>query len=595
MSSIPRCAWTAALAMCAATSWSTMALASDDTSDGQIGSVADGWPIVLDAGSQSMTLEVPPCPPDACPAPGYQVAVKLWMRTVAAPGVTGYQAFVDYDSTKLLYEPTLSTYGTGNCGVQSANDFPLELIPLGLANWAPNKLQFAANVALAFPQVPIVGDSQLVTIVFTVLGAPFCDTTSLGFGTGPGGFLSELSLNGVPLVGTRLVGTGLFTLDTVAPTVFCPPDITTYSELNRTLAGDTDCTVAHAGVGCSDVGCTAIVCTMDPYCCNTLWDGICAIEAVSFCPPDFGPCGGSIVSFNVTATDTCDPMPTIQCTTGGFPISSPTHFPVGITAITCTATDDCGNVSAPCGFLVTVTPENLVSVSITLPTVDPFQCAVFNRCIHFQTNMCAAVADVTLPFTPQACFGANYATFVGDILIPCGTWTSLCAKDRQHTKWDTATLLRTGTTYSASPITLLPGDDDNDGDVDINDVTWLVFQFGGPAKAPTCFPIFPADRDADFGNSGFVGIQDYSAMTPQFLTVSSCACALPELGEPEEFVKDRTWLSIDEIDPAIAADVDLNGDGIFDHTDVRIFEMRNGLPTTLSSKMRAHPNHEPGH
>ena len=44
-----------------------------------------------------------------------------------------------------------------------------------------------------------------------------------------------------------------------------------------------DCCTSHNGVGCEDLGVTKCVCAMDPYCCNTQWDGICASEAQNDC------------------------------------------------------------------------------------------------------------------------------------------------------------------------------------------------------------------------------------------------------------------------------------------------------------------------
>ncbi|MFO0873019.1 MAG: hypothetical protein U0575_03490 [Phycisphaerales bacterium] len=44
-----------------------------------------------------------------------------------------------------------------------------------------------------------------------------------------------------------------------------------------------DCCVGHAGVGCDDPPCQAIVCAIDPFCCDTLWDGVCADEAALVC------------------------------------------------------------------------------------------------------------------------------------------------------------------------------------------------------------------------------------------------------------------------------------------------------------------------
>ncbi|MHB8993659.1 MAG: HYR domain-containing protein [Armatimonadota bacterium] len=71
--------------------------------------------------------------------------------------------------------------------------------------------------------------------------------------------------------------------------------------------------------------------------------------------------GGTVVKFEVTAEDICDATPEVV----SVPPSG-TEFPLGITTVTCTATDDSGNVSTET-FDVTVedtTPPNLrVSVS----------------------------------------------------------------------------------------------------------------------------------------------------------------------------------------------------------------------------------------
>jgi hypothetical protein len=63
---------------------------------------------------------------------------------------------------------------------------------------------------------------------------------------------------------------------------------------------DIDCCVEHETPGCEDAACAAIVCAADPFCCNVVWDGICADEAASLCgdlcalaAPDFRLRSGS--------------------------------------------------------------------------------------------------------------------------------------------------------------------------------------------------------------------------------------------------------------------------------------------------------------
>jgi hypothetical protein len=76
--------------------------------------------------------------------------------------------------------------------------------------------------------------------------------------------------------------------------------------------------------------------------------------------------GSAVVVFTVTATDNCDPDPQITCVDGlGLPVSSGDAFPVGVTTVTCTAADICGN-EASCSFDVTVvstTPLTITSLN----------------------------------------------------------------------------------------------------------------------------------------------------------------------------------------------------------------------------------------
>ena len=70
------------------------------------------------------------------------------------------------------------------------------------------------------------------------------------------------------------------------------------------FAGGSNCCVANGGVGCDDAACQAAVCAIDPFCCSTAWDGICASEAAGLCavcgaqpcdntcPPCLGDCNG---------------------------------------------------------------------------------------------------------------------------------------------------------------------------------------------------------------------------------------------------------------------------------------------------------------
>ncbi len=49
-----------------------------------------------------------------------------------------------------------------------------------------------------------------------------------------------------------------------------------------------DCCSPHAGPGCEDQTCENQVCSADPFCCDVTWDSVCADQAADLCEV----CGG---------------------------------------------------------------------------------------------------------------------------------------------------------------------------------------------------------------------------------------------------------------------------------------------------------------
>ncbi|MEO0650584.1 MAG: HYR domain-containing protein [Planctomycetota bacterium] len=286
-------------------------------------------------------------------------------------------------------------------------------------------------------------------------------------------------------------------------------------------------------------------------------------------PSDAGACSGAIVSWiDPTATDDCDASPVIQCSP-----ASGSFFAVGTTTVVCTATDACGNVSMST-FDVTVTDTVLVDVTVTIEGS-----AATTRCIRFVPDDCGSAASFELTFLAD---GLN-ATATDTIELPCGLWTQLCGKDEQHTFWDTVPLMLSGTNYATmTPLFLRSGDTDNDGDVDINDVTFFVAQFGGFAVDGGC-PFDGTSRDSDFSNSGTVQIEDYAALVTNWLTTSDCACSALASGEADTRRTTESWIPVRD---GHSARADLDQNGRVDWRDVALFEQRHGLSGELSRKMR---------
>lgn len=277
-------------------------------------------------------------------------------------------------------------------------------------------------------------------------------------------------------------------------------------------------------------------------------------------------CASAVVTFSPPgATDNCSAV-TVAC----FPPSG-SAFPAGeTTTVTCVATDACGNTSTST-FDVTVSATNTVMVDVQLVGVT----TATTRCIHFKTEDCGVTLDVSLSFDSTGFFS-------GPIEIPCGDWTMLCAKDRQHTQWDTSALVVSGPSYATVTTLMLEGGDtDDDGDVDINDVTLFLSQFGLIAANGGC-PWDTVTRDSDFDNDGAVGSPDYAFLVANWLTTSSCSCTIPASVDPQRL---RGLATVRLADARTAA-ADLNRDGWIDHRDVALFETRHGLSGELSRAMR---------
>jgi polyisoprenoid-binding protein YceI len=280
-----------------------------------------------------------------------------------------------------------------------------------------------------------------------------------------------------------------------------------------------------------------------------------------------GGCAGAVVSYPApTVIDGCPGPISLDCVppSGSF-------FPAGTTTVTCTATDSCGNASV-LTFDVTITSTNLVDVEVHLVGVD----VATSRCIRFELDVCSTAVDATLSFLPG---GPAVAT--ATIEVPCGSYAGICAKDEQHTLWATSPLVLSvdGARYEATTVlSLQGGDTDDDGDVDIDDVTWLLSQFGSLHAAGGC--PWDGTRDADFSDNGAVGSEDYTFLVANWLATSGCVSC------PATAAGGHTRTSAPVVDE-VTRSADFDGNGTVDFHDVQIFEDARGLDRELSRLMRA--------
>ncbi len=472
------------------------------------------------------------------------IQVKVWMLNIDSDPmmmgnqpVSGFQAFLTFNDDLLDYLPP--TMPTTDGSSYTATPFPTHVPAAPIytpgSMSTPGKLSLSGSADINDPGT--AADSLLATLRFMVVSEA-CQDSAIAYDPDPVApmdpFQSELSTPTGAVATTLLPAGGVVIEDTMPPTVSGP-------------AGPI-MVIADAG------GCDAEV------------------------------------TYTVTASDNCDGDVMPDCT----PPSGST-FPSGPTMVSCTATDDCGNVSAPHTFTVDVQAVNEVTATVVLDDVDATVApmGMVTRCIKFiakNGSTCAAPVFVEMTFTggPIPMMPGTGATATATFEVPCGDWDELCAKDEQHTLYDTQPLSISGTSFSAtSSLVLLGGDTDNDSDVDILDVTYLLFRINDNLLAATpqgaCGPWSLAERDADFSNNGNIGTEDFSIQSANWQASTTCGCAsAAQGGGPDR----RTSIPTSELDPIVASGADLNRDGVIDTKDVEAFESRHQLSPRLSRVLR---------
>ena len=589
----------------------------------------------LPAGEIALMLD----PQSGCQT-GDFIVLKVSMENVVGTVVTSYQCFIEYDTNALNFEPAMSTYGD-----QGGVDDPFEdhIIPIAFADLHPlfpDEIVLDGNVPGLDADLGTSADTPLAYLVFSVRQQ--CGSHDFKLLQHPlVQQFSELSFEGMPIF-TDLTNTGIFTIDSVDPTITCPaplPDDTIVEcdkddpnneqpiNTGSPIVGDNCGTptptfndVPVAGTQCEVdqiVGTITRTWTTTDACGNT---DTCdqTIVVMDTTDPTFDldlfPLSGTgeLPSFDIDnlplgtcSSDADPPIPgvddncavdqdiVITCTRPAGDcndpyVADPADFPgYTTTTITWKATDLCGNYREVTQD-VRVLAANEVPVALMLECVE----TEVSRCIHFESMVCngggaAAIVtpltDITLDFTDNGC--TWYSTDPGQpIKLPCGDYDTLCIKDEQHTMYAVVDV-GNGVESLGCPdiITLRAGDTDNDSDVDTNDVSQYVMQFGFDPVFGSC--PWNGMRDADFNGDGAVDTNDYVCLAVNFLSFVPCVCPPPTAGDPDhKFVLE---IGSTDIPAGTMNSLDHNADGVFNWRDVEIFERINRLPDSVSRKMRA--------
>lgn len=149
---------------------------------------------------------------------------------------------------------------------------------------------------------------------------------------------------------------------------------------------------------------------------------------------------GAMVEFDVTATDTNDPNPTIECDP-----ASATMFPIGTTTVTCTATDASGN-DASASFQVTVVDSSFPT--LTVPGPPTAEATSANGAIVFFD---VSASDPGRPDPVVTCAPASGSLF------PLGMTTVTCWADNAAGNRSTASFTVTVRDTTAPSLTVPQG------------------------------------------------------------------------------------------------------------------------------------------
>jgi hypothetical protein len=480
---------------------------------------------------------------DSDPAPGYQLTMLLWTQpqVLAQPQgpINGFQAFLDYDVNQFTFREDLSSY--------TESVFDAHIRPMNLAEVAAGYLHLDGTTFMPGGPNATSNYEVLATLVFDVHQCHL-NPDSIFFSTyGP--FASELSYFGVPQ-STVTVPTPAGIVDQIPPTPACLADVS-----------------LPASPGGNGAVYYPII---DPP-LNDNFDSVCLSQYISASRSDGN----------------------------GWESGAP--FAIGTTQLTWDIMDCCGNVTT-CVQNLTVEPYAQLQVTIELPGSGP--CV---RCVRIAGHDCnipqsVGFAEAEIEFVDHDGDPLTPVRFSGTVPLAVGNWSSVNIKDPQHTKWGSGSAITNlpSIAVASETIVLQPGDNDDDGDVDINDLTWLVSTFGEPSS-PSCSPAIA--RDSDFSNDGFILTDDYSLLSAQWLTFSQLgSCTAPSVSEPvadpaapgeeakpketpDSKLDRRTRIATSELEPERRR-ADLNGDGNFDWRDVQRFEKSRGLPAKLSERLR---------
>ncbi|MFQ5495984.1 MAG: cohesin domain-containing protein, partial [Phycisphaerae bacterium] len=537
-------------------------------------------------------------PDSTCLQPGETLTVTLRMTDLGVVKASGFQAFLSFDPA------VLSFVGGSYTDTPFGFQFPIETVD--------GSIRLAAGVVPG-NQSPSSQDADLATLTFTAAAA-LCGGAVVGFDRAHQPPTRLSSAGGPEIPGLGLIDTPRVVIDGTAPVLTCPPAVAVSCDASTDPRVNPVVGLAMAGDACGGTPTVSFSDAVNPGVCpreSTImrtWTAAddCLNSAMCFqiitvvdesvplitCPEDLavdadaGTCGALLDPGSAAAVDACDNNPTLFAKrSDGLLLSDP--FPVGTTAVTWRATDDCGNI-AECTQQIVVNPfsELIVDVAFAPAVSTPL-----SRCITFEFRDCAVPVPVVVE--QEVTFVNGLATDVV-VRVPCGSYTCLSARDRLHTLTRTDVddfgILQGRFVADFTDRAAAPGDDDSLVGGNFNDdsfIDMLDFEIFSEQWASdygtgdtSCLVGGP---HADASGNGVVLTEDFTFVQVNFLQGSDVACCggdsasrpVREVSEAELRRRGLEQLTVG----------DLDGNGVLDAADVALF-MRGVRPRAQAGEIR---------
>jgi hypothetical protein len=290
-------------------------------------------------------------------------------------------------------------------------------------------------------------------------------------------------------------------------------------------------------------------------------------------PTDAGSViGAAIEAPMVTALDNCDPfVDVVRLVTlpdGSTTSDWPAVFPIGLSSVVWTATDDAGNTASETQS-INVRNYQLLDAVITVPGATRDSNAT-DREIRFKVRSTFPTATATL--YPDV-LNQRFVGLVESVPVPVSAgYSCLCAKDLGYSlSAIDPSISIAGTRYRAE-FTLVQGDLNNDDIVDIMDFGIFLVHEGQPSST---------DGVANFNGDGWVNNADFSVIgINYFLTGLDCGELTAGAPRSRISVKELRRLGLGEL---VAGD--LNGDGWLDQNDLQQYLQHGGAASAAPAKM----------